>query len=220
MDVQPTNLQQLRDAIKSIWTKISEDCFQHLVARISGCLADTSAWMKEHHLQLNLAKTELLVFPATPTLQHDFTIQLSSSTITPLSRQHNFLSRPLSFLDWTTAMLLWLDFHQAQSNTHTYIYTHTLLNVGQTSLLIYKILSFEKEPNVSSINQKHNRINSIMLLVKVNNSIIFQPKVKINLTYIQRSFKVTFCVYHGKTVVKCSGLSVTCCFSVSLRLLY
>ncbi len=28
-----------------------------------------SAWMKEHHLQLNLAKTELLVLPATPTLQ-------------------------------------------------------------------------------------------------------------------------------------------------------
>ncbi len=31
MDVQPTNLQQLRDAIRSIWTKISEECFQHLV---------------------------------------------------------------------------------------------------------------------------------------------------------------------------------------------
>ncbi len=31
MDVQTTNLQQLRDAIKSIWTKISEECFQHLV---------------------------------------------------------------------------------------------------------------------------------------------------------------------------------------------
>ncbi len=31
MDVQTTNLQQLRDAIMSIWTKISEDCFQHLV---------------------------------------------------------------------------------------------------------------------------------------------------------------------------------------------
>ncbi len=41
--------------------------------------------MKEHHLHLNLAKTELLVFPATPTLQHDFTIQLGSSTITHLS---------------------------------------------------------------------------------------------------------------------------------------
>ncbi len=31
MDVQPTNLQQLRDAIMSIWSKISEECFQHLV---------------------------------------------------------------------------------------------------------------------------------------------------------------------------------------------
>ncbi len=57
--------------------------------RISGCLADISAWMKEHHLQLNLAKTELLVFPATPTLQHDFTIQLGSSTITPSASVRN-----------------------------------------------------------------------------------------------------------------------------------
>ncbi len=31
MDVQPTNLQQLRDAIVAIWTIISEECFQHLV---------------------------------------------------------------------------------------------------------------------------------------------------------------------------------------------
>ncbi len=31
MDVQLTNLQQLRDAFISIWTKISEECFQHLV---------------------------------------------------------------------------------------------------------------------------------------------------------------------------------------------
>ncbi len=31
MDVQPTNLQQLRGAIISIRTKISEECFQHLV---------------------------------------------------------------------------------------------------------------------------------------------------------------------------------------------
>ncbi len=31
MDVQPTNLQQLCDAIMSIWTKMSEQCFQHLV---------------------------------------------------------------------------------------------------------------------------------------------------------------------------------------------
>ncbi len=60
-----------------------------IAARISGCLADISAWMKEHHLELNLAKTELLVFPATLTLQHDFTIQLGSSTITPSSSVRN-----------------------------------------------------------------------------------------------------------------------------------
>ncbi len=60
-----------------------------VAARISGCLADISARMKEHHLQLNLAKAELLVFPATPTLQHDFTIQLGSSTITPSASVRN-----------------------------------------------------------------------------------------------------------------------------------
>ncbi len=49
-----------------------------VAARISGCLADISAWMKEHHLQLNLAKTELLVIPATPSLQQDFSIQLGT----------------------------------------------------------------------------------------------------------------------------------------------
>ncbi|XDV14498.1 hypothetical protein PO909_014740 [Leuciscus waleckii] len=54
-----------------------------VAARISSCLADISTWMKEHHLQLNLAKTELLVLPANPSLQHDFTIQLESSSITP-----------------------------------------------------------------------------------------------------------------------------------------
>ncbi|XDV51005.1 hypothetical protein PO909_019963 [Leuciscus waleckii] len=54
-----------------------------VAARISSCLADISAWMKEHHLHLNLAKTELLVLPANPSLQHDFTIHLDSSSITP-----------------------------------------------------------------------------------------------------------------------------------------
>ncbi len=60
-----------------------------VAARNSGCLVDILARMKEHHLQLNLAKTELLVFPATPTLQHDFTIQLGSSTITPSTSVRN-----------------------------------------------------------------------------------------------------------------------------------
>ncbi len=34
------------------------------------------------------------------------------------SMLHNFLSRPLSFLDWITAMLFWLDFYQTQSNLY------------------------------------------------------------------------------------------------------
>ncbi len=60
-----------------------------VAARISGCLADISVWMKEHHLQLNLAKTELLVIPATPSLQHDFSIQLGTSIITPSTSVRN-----------------------------------------------------------------------------------------------------------------------------------
>ncbi len=42
-----------------------------------------------HHLQLNQAETELLVFPATMTLQHNFSTQLGSSTITPSSSFRN-----------------------------------------------------------------------------------------------------------------------------------
>ncbi len=45
--------------------------------------------MKEHNLQLNLEKAELLVFPDTPTLQHDFTIQIDSASITPSSSVRN-----------------------------------------------------------------------------------------------------------------------------------
>ncbi len=37
MDVQPTNLQQLRDAIMSIWTKISEEYF-HIYIYIYICV--------------------------------------------------------------------------------------------------------------------------------------------------------------------------------------
>jgi len=31
LDVHPTNLHQLQDAILSIWASISKECFQHLV---------------------------------------------------------------------------------------------------------------------------------------------------------------------------------------------
>ncbi len=66
-----------------------------IAARISACLTDISCWMKDHHLQLNLAKTELLVVPANPSFHHNFSpvrhnfIQLGTSTITPSKTGRN-----------------------------------------------------------------------------------------------------------------------------------
>ncbi len=59
-----------------------------ITARISACLTDISCWM-DHHLQLNLAKTELLVVSANPSLHHNFTFQLGSSTITSSKTARN-----------------------------------------------------------------------------------------------------------------------------------
>ncbi len=60
-----------------------------IATHISACLTDISCWMKDHHLQLNLAKTELLVVSANPSLHHNFTFQLGSSTITPSKTARN-----------------------------------------------------------------------------------------------------------------------------------
>ncbi len=60
-----------------------------ITARISACLADIFSWMKDHHLQLNLAKTELLVVSANPSFHHNFPFQLISSTITPSKTARN-----------------------------------------------------------------------------------------------------------------------------------
>ncbi len=74
-------------------------------ARISVCLADISSWMKDHHLQLNLAKTELLVVSANPSFHHNFTFQLGSSTITPSKTARNLgvvIDDKLNFTDHIT----------------------------------------------------------------------------------------------------------------------
>jgi len=60
-----------------------------VAARISACLTDISGWRKDHHLQLNLAKTEVLVILANPTLHHNFSIQVGSSSITPSRSARN-----------------------------------------------------------------------------------------------------------------------------------
>ncbi len=56
----------------------------------------------DHHLQLNLAKTELLVVSANPSLHHNLSIQLGSSTITPSRTARNLgvvIDDQLSFTD-------------------------------------------------------------------------------------------------------------------------
>ncbi len=73
-----------------------------VTAHIAACLSDISSWMMDHHLQLNLAKTELLVFSANPSLHHNFSIQLGSSTITPSRTARNLgvvIDDQLSFSD-------------------------------------------------------------------------------------------------------------------------
>ncbi len=73
--------------------------------RISACLADISCWMKDHHLQLNLAKTELLVVSANPSFHHNFTFHLGSSTITPSKTARNLgvvIDDKLNFTDHIT----------------------------------------------------------------------------------------------------------------------
>ncbi len=72
-----------------------------IAALISACLTDISCWMKDHHLQLNLAKAELLVVSENPSLHHNFTFQLGSSTITPskTARDLGVVIEKLNFSD-------------------------------------------------------------------------------------------------------------------------
>ncbi len=62
-----------------------------IAARISACLTDISCWIKDHHLKLNLAKTELLMVPANLSFHHNFTFQLGTSTITPSKTARNLV---------------------------------------------------------------------------------------------------------------------------------
>ncbi len=60
MNVQPTNLQQLRDAIMLIWTKISEECFQHLVESMPQRI---KAVLKAKEVQPGTSKVYLIKWP-------------------------------------------------------------------------------------------------------------------------------------------------------------
>ncbi len=60
MDVQPTNLQQLRDAIMSIWTKISEECFNTL---LNLCHEELRQFLKQKRIQPGTSKVYLIKWP-------------------------------------------------------------------------------------------------------------------------------------------------------------
>ncbi len=60
MDVQTTNLQQLCDAMMTIWTKISEECFQHLVESMPRII---KAVLKAKVVQPGTRKVFLIKWP-------------------------------------------------------------------------------------------------------------------------------------------------------------
>ncbi|XP_053531372.1 uncharacterized protein LOC128629084, partial [Ictalurus punctatus] len=58
-------------------------------SRISACLSGISVWMRENHLKLNLAKSERLVIPACPSINHNLTVPLDSTTLKPTRMARN-----------------------------------------------------------------------------------------------------------------------------------
>ncbi len=116
-----------------------------IAARFSACLTDISCWMKDHHLQLNLAKTELIVGSSTisplKTARNlgvviddklNFSDHIAKTTrpadllYTILGRsgpffqntQHNSLFKLLFCPDLTTAMISWKVFQPIPSNLY------------------------------------------------------------------------------------------------------
>src|SRR4029434_1210159 len=71
-------------------------------ARIWDCLSDISTWMKDHHLQLNLAKTELLVFPAKQAIHCNINIKIDFLSLAPSKTARNLgviIDDQLTFTD-------------------------------------------------------------------------------------------------------------------------
>ncbi|KAM9546103.1 uncharacterized protein ACWYII_036596 [Salvelinus alpinus] len=68
--------------------------------RIFACLADISVWMTDHHLKLNLGKTELLFLPGKDCPFHDLAITVDNSIVSSSQSAKNLgviLDNTLSF---------------------------------------------------------------------------------------------------------------------------
>lgn len=72
-----TAMQMMHSSIHHFYMMIPLSLIS-LIALISAYLSDISVWIKEHHLQLNLAKTV-----------HNITVQLGSTTLTPTRTARN-----------------------------------------------------------------------------------------------------------------------------------
>ena len=69
-------------------------------AWISDCLSDISTWTKDYHLRLNLAKMELLVFPAKQAIHRN--IKIDSLSLAPSKTARNLgviIDDQLTFTD-------------------------------------------------------------------------------------------------------------------------
>ncbi len=110
-----------------------------IAARISACLADISSWMKDHHLQLNLAKTELLVFPSNPSLHHNFIIQLGHNSFR--NSQKSWRCDQLTFSDHIDKTARSLIQHQ-EDQALSFRTCYTTPCSVQTGLLQFKAHNF------------------------------------------------------------------------------
>ncbi len=110
MDVQPTNLQQLCDAIMSIWTKISEECFQHLVESMPRRI---KAVLKAKVVQPGTSKVYLIKWPVSVYPSFSFTVlcRIELKVITSLFCLHTEL-QIIIFLDFICILNSHITSHQ------------------------------------------------------------------------------------------------------------
>ncbi len=147
---------------------------------ISGCLADISAWMKEHHLQLNLAKTGLQRAHVTPLfislhwLPVAARIQFKTLVFLhieqpqgqhpPTSTHYYESTSPLEVWDLLVSDASW--YHHREAQNHSPEHSRSLFLAGE---MIFLAPSGTLDPCQSSSNNwKLISFNSIWLHHKKN----------------------------------------------------
>ncbi len=87
-----------------------------IAACISACLPDINCWMKDHHLQLNLAKTGLLVVPTNPSFHHNL-IRATARILSVAVSMHCTMPHPFS----VNSAVVTLTGHCTYSQSQKYI---------------------------------------------------------------------------------------------------